>query len=125
MFLAMNIKCITCINTNMILLLQPANTTTSTCIEDCCTMGYTHCVQKKTVPNINCYNSTKACQFYLRLCTHKHTEPFNGLWSGTTRAGWYQKKHPHTHTHPDHRTSLITFLHLQRSMASSLFSLRA
>ena len=32
---------------------------------------------------------------------------------------------PLTHTHPDDRTSFIIFLHLQRSMTSSLFSLRA
>ena len=50
---------------------------------------------------------------------------FNGLWSGTTQVGRYQKKHSPTHTHPDHRASFITFLHLQRSMASSLFNLRA
>jgi len=49
----------------------------------------------------------------LRL--HTHTQLFNGLWSGTTR---YQKKHSPTHTHPDHWTSFIIFLHLQRSMAS-------
>ena len=56
---------------------------------------------------------------------HTHTQPFNGLLSRTTRVGRYQKKHSPTHTHPDHRTSFIIFLHLQRSMASSLFSLRA
>ena len=50
---------------------------------------------------------------------------FNGLWSGTTRVGWYHKKHSPTRTHPDHRASFIIFLHLQRSMASSLFNLRA
>ena len=54
-----------------------------------------------------------------------HTQPFNGLLSGTTRVGRYQKKHSPTHTHPDDRTSFIIFLHLQRSTASSLFSLRA
>ena len=54
-----------------------------------------------------------------------HTQPFNGLLSETTRVGRYQKKYSPTHTHPDHRTSFITFLHLQWSMASSLFSLRA
>ena len=54
-----------------------------------------------------------------------NTQPFNGLWSGTTRVGRYQQKPSPTHTHPDHRTSFINFLHLQRSMASSLFSLRA
>ena len=52
-------------------------------------------------------------------------QPFNGLWSGTTRVGQYQKKHSPTHTHSDHQTSFIIFLHLQRSMASSLFILRA
>ena len=57
--------------------------------------------------------------------THTHTQPFNGLWSGTTRVGRYQKKHSPTHAHPDHRTSFINFLHLLRSIASSLFSLRA
>ena len=57
--------------------------------------------------------------------SHTHTQPFNGLLSGTTRVGRYQKKHSPTHTHPDHRTSFIIFLHLHRSMASSLFSLRA
>ena len=61
----------------------------------------------------------------LVLHTHTHTQPFNGLWSGTTRVGRYQKKHSPTHTHPDHRTSFIIFLHLQRSMASTLFILRA
>ena len=57
--------------------------------------------------------------------SHTHTQPFNGLLSETTRVGQYQKKHSPTHTHPDHRTSFIIFLQLQRSTASSLFSLRA
>jgi len=35
MFLAMNVKCITCVNTNMILLLQTANTVTSTLMHYC------------------------------------------------------------------------------------------
>ena len=46
-------------------------------------------------------------------------QPFNGRLSGTTRVGRYQKKHS------GQRTSFITFLHLQWSTASSLFSLRA
>ena len=61
----------------------------------------------------------------LHIHTRTHTQPFNGLLSGTTRVGRYQKKHSPTHTHPDHRTSFIIFLYLQRSMASSLLSLRA
>ena len=52
-------------------------------------------------------------------------QPFNGRLFGTTQVGRYQKKHPPTHTHPDQRASFITFLHLQGSMASSLFNLRA
>jgi len=49
------------------------------------------------------------------------------LLSGTTRVGRYRKKHSltPTHTHPDHRTSFINFLPLLRSIASSVFSLRA
>ena len=54
-----------------------------------------------------------------------HTQPFNGPLSGTTRVGRYQKKHSPSHTHPDHQTSFINFLHLLRSIASSVFSLRA
>ena len=67
----------------------------------------------------------RTCRHNTHTHTHTHTQPFNGLLSGTTRVGRYQKKHSPTHTHPDHRTSFIIFLHLQRSMASSLFSLRA
>ena len=52
-------------------------------------------------------------------------QPFNGRLSGTTRVGRYQTKHSPAHAHPGQRTSFITLLHLQRSMASSLFSLRA
>ena len=62
---------------------------------------------------------------YTHTHTHTHTQPFNGRWTGTTRVGWYQKKHSPTHTQTDHRTSFIIFLHLQRSMASSLFILHA
>ena len=57
--------------------------------------------------------------------TYTHTQLFNSLLSGTTRLSRYQKKHSPTHTHPDDLTSFIIFLHLQRSMASSWFSLRA
>ena len=63
---------------------------------------------------------------FMQLVTQQQQQrPFNGLWSGTTRVGRYQKKHSPTHTHPDQRASFIVFLHLQRSMASSLFNLRA
>ena len=76
---------------------------------------------KKTLQvcsNINMHNG------FLKISNNKQ-QPFNGRLSGTTRVGRYQKKHSLAHTHPGQRTSCITFLHLQRSMASSLFSLRA
>jgi len=47
------------------------------------------------------------------------------ILSGTTWVSRYQKKHSLTHTHRGHQSSLICFLHLLRSMASSLFNLRA
>jgi len=68
-----------------------------------------------------CWWLSFRCLYY----THTHTQPFNSFLSGTTRVGRYQKKHSPTHTCPDYQTSFIIFLQLQRSMASSLFSLRA
>jgi len=50
MFLATNVKCITCVNTNMILLLQTANTITSTLMHYCqtaTTVEYIQGGQKK------------------------------------------------------------------------------
>jgi len=54
-------------------------------------------------------------------CTHNH---FMTLWilSGTTRVSQYQKKHSPTHTYHGHQLSLICFIHILRSMASSLFN---
>jgi len=52
---------------------------------------------------------------------------FTALWtlSGTIWVSQYQKKHTPTHTYRGHQSSLICFLHLLRSKASSLFNLRA
>jgi len=50
-------------------------------------------------------------------------QPFNGPFSGTTWVSRYQKKHSLTH-HPDH-IIFISFFHLPRSVASTLFKLRA
>ena len=44
--------------------------------------------------------------------------------SGTTWISRYQKKHSPTH-HPDQHPVFIRFFHLPRSIASSLFKLRA
>jgi len=65
---------------------------------------------------------SKTTTEYYRIHSHIPTLPFNGRWSGTTRVGRYQKKHSPTHIHPGHRTSFIHFLHLLRSIASSVFS---
>ena len=51
-------------------------------------------------------------------------QPFYGPLSGTTRVSRYKKKHSPTH-HPDHYPIFISFFHLLRSIASSLFKLRA
>jgi len=59
------------------------------------------------------------------ICSNTNTQPFNGPLSGTTWVSRYQKKYSPTHTRPDHQTSFINFLHLQWSIASSLFHLHA
>jgi len=51
-------------------------------------------------------------------------QSFYGPLSGTTRVSRYQKKYSPTH-HPDHRLIFISLFHLLRSIASSLFKLRA
>jgi len=51
-------------------------------------------------------------------------QPFYGPLSGTTRVRRYQKKHSPTH-HPDQHPIFISFFHLPRPIASSLFKLRA
>ena len=58
--------------------------------------------------------------------THTHNH-FTALWilSGTTRMSQYQKKHLPAHTHRGHQSFLICFIHLLRTMASSVFNPRA
>ena len=57
--------------------------------------------------------------------THnQQQQPFYGPLSGTTRVSRSQKKHSPTH-HLDHPPIFISFFHLPRSIASSLFKLRA
>ena len=60
------------------------------------------------------------------ILLHYNYNHFTALWtlSGTTQVSRYQKKHPPTHTYRGYQ-SLICFLHLLRSMASSFFNLRA
>jgi len=61
---------------------------------------------------------------YLKIHTLNR---FAALWilSGTTQVSWYRKKHSPTHTYRGHQSSLICFVHLLWSMASSLFNPRA
>jgi len=57
-----------------------------------------------------------------------HTCTYNCFTVRTTRitrVNWYQKKHSPTHTYRGHQSSLICFLHLLQSMASSLLNLCA
>jgi len=63
------------------------------------------------------------CQYHLSQHWQQQ-QPFNGPLSGTTRVSQYQKKHSPTH-HPDHRPIFISFFHLPRPIACSLFRLRA
>ena len=56
--------------------------------------------------------------------TTQQQQSFYSPLSWTTRVSWYQKKHSPTH-HPDHHPIFISFFHLLRSTASSLFKLRA
>ena len=58
---------------------------------------------------------------------HTHTHTHNRLTAvgpGLPGLAGTRRNSP-THTHPDHRTSFINFLHLLRSIASSVFSFRA
>jgi len=53
------------------------------------------------------------------------TTPFYGPLSGNTWVSRYQRKHSPSHTFADHQLTFICFLHLLRSVASSLFNLHA
>jgi len=60
----------------------------------------------------------------IELMKKRQQQSFYGPLSGTNRVSWYQKKHSPTY-HPDHHSIFISFFHLLRSIASSLFKLRA
>jgi len=64
-----------------------------------------------------------ATLYHTHTHPHTHTQPFYGPLSGTTRVSRYQKKH--SPTHHRHHPIFISFFHLPRSIASSLFKLRA
>ena len=54
----------------------------------------------------------------------RQQQPFYGPLSATTWVSRYQMKHSPTH-HPEHHPIFISFFHLPRSIASSLFKLHA
>jgi len=83
--------------------------------------AHDHCSYILVVASAFCSEQTIS----LYRLQQQQQQPFNGHLSGTTRVGRYRKKHSPAHTQPGQRTSFIIFLHLQRSTASSLFSLRA
>ena len=57
-------------------------------------------------------------------CNNTQQQPFHGPLSGTTRVSRYQKKHSPAH-HPGPHPIFISFFHLPRSIASTLFKLHA
>jgi len=62
---------------------------------------------------------------FCNICTQTLTIlRLTGL-SGTAQVSQYQKKHSPTHIYHCHQSSLICFLHLLQSTASSLFNLHA
>jgi len=81
----------------------------------------TYSVCSKPSIAINWHQSLITVSQYQRQHNNNH---FNGPLSGTTQVSWYQKRHLLTH-HPDHHPIFIRFFHLLRSIASSLFKLRA
>jgi len=64
------------------------------------------------------------CVCTFRNYYYDYYNRFTAHFSGTAQVSWYQKKHSPTH-HPDHHPIFISFFHLPRSIASSLFKLRA
>ena len=66
----------------------------------------------------------KKFSHYFTTVHKKQQQPFYGPLSGTTRMSRNQKKPSPIH-HPDHHAIFISFFHLPRSTASSLFKLRA
>ena len=90
------------------------------------------CSQTANLTNATCNQSNNIDIMYDNIsnltrthaCTHAHTHTtILCLWilSWTTRVSRYEKKHSPTHSH---QSSLICFLHLLQSTASSLFNLR-
>jgi len=83
-------------------------------------------------PNAECchYLSTAATNNHQHPCTHTHTQPFYGsqqfVFDNPVKPVPEETfTHSHIHTYHGLQSSLICFLHLLRSTASSLFSVHA
>jgi len=73
------------------------------------------------VGQMTCFNQSNNVK---QQQQQQQQQPFYGPLSGTTRVSRHQKKHSPTH-HPDQHPIFISFFHLPRSIASSLFKLHA
>jgi len=87
-----------------------------------------HMAQLMPLPlTISCSSKSRlVLPFWCRLTqAHTHTQPFYSSldFVRETRVSQYQKKHSPIHTYHGHQSSLICFIHLIRSIASSLFNL--
>jgi len=71
-----------------------------------------------------CLDVTEQKPAILVYCIQQQT-PFYGPLSRTTQVSPCQKKHSPAHMYPYYQPSFISFLHLLRSIASSLFNLHA
>jgi len=95
-----------------------------------CLMSTIHC-GIPNYKNTNCHHTLQqeVPQMQTGPCNafcHAHTNHFTAVWtlSGTIRVSQYQKKYSPTHTYRSHQSSLVCFIHLLRSMVSSLFNPR-
>jgi len=98
--------------------------------KNCLNKNWASLIHLNTHQMLICYKHLKPHTVLHGTYTHTHTHThyhFTALriLSGTTRMSLYQKKHTPTHTYCGHQSSLICFIHLIRTMASSLFNPRA
>jgi len=72
-----------------------------------------------------CDSTAFLCLLWPGFTYMQHTTLTTYTLSGTTQLSQYQKKRSPTHTYWGHQSSLICFIHLLWSMASSPFNLSA
>jgi len=71
---------------------------------------------------INWCNDGSSRFSYMHTHAHTHTQPFYGPVDSVRDNPVSQNKHSPTHTYRGHQSFLICFVHLIRSMASSVFN---